>query len=165
MPISLQDMFERRRELAAELATLDREIEAEALRLASKTVENAVHTEIGFPEYQDMTQRLLEQEGNQSRKASKSKRNSLKPPKPHKPIDFETIVSSIYEARPETKGYDSERLLAYIKDFGRKQGIVIDITAGRIRKLQAWKDQAPHRKSGSIRYGYDLSNVPGEKDD
>jgi hypothetical protein len=88
----------------------------------------------------------------------------LKPPKSQKPIDFETIVSSIYETYPETKGYSSKRLLAYIKDFGRQQGIVINITAGRIRKLQAWKDQALHRKSGSIRYGYNLENIPDNYD-
>jgi len=154
MPTSLQDMFERRRELAAELATLDREIEAESLRLVSKMQENAV-----------LMQHPLEQEKNLSRKTNKSRRNDLKPPKTQTPIDYETIVSSIYEAYPETKGYTSKRLLAYIKDFGRQQGIVVAITAGRIRKLQAWKEQASQRKSGNTRFGYNLDDFPDGNED
>ena len=96
----------------------------------------------------------------QNKQAAQKAGSHLTPPKPQKPIDYESIVSSIYEAYPETKGYNSKRLLAYIKDFARQQNIVINITDGRIRKLQAWKEQASHRKSGSTRYGYDLENVP-----
>ena len=75
-------------------------------------------------------------------------------------INYEEIVSAIYEQYPETKTYDSERLLAYLKDYGRKQHITIDITSSRIRKLTAWKKQRVHRQRGNVRYGYDLKNIP-----
>ena len=108
---------------------------------------------------------ILEQEWKQPERADKAKRNSLKLPKPQNPIDYEKIVSSIYEAFPETRGYNSKRLLAYIRDFGRQQNIVIDISDSRIRKLRVWKEQAPHRKSGNIRYGYNNPDDFPEEDD
>ena len=60
MPISLQDMIVQRRKLAAELAILDRQIEAEALRLADKMEENTAHPD--------------EEEGSQPVKADRPKR-------------------------------------------------------------------------------------------
>ena len=96
----------------------------------------------------------------QNEQSAQKTSHDLKPPKSQKSVDYEIIVSSIYEAYPETKGYNSKRLLAYIKDFGRQQNIAIDISDSRLRQLKTWKEQAPHRKSGNLRYGYDLENVP-----
>jgi len=90
-------------------------------------------------------------------------RSNLKLPKSGNPIDYEKIVSAIYTEFPETKVFSSQRLLLYLKDFGRQQGIEIDITDSRIRQLKAWKEQAPHRESGSLRYGYNLDNMPDPK--
>ena len=167
MPLALQDMIERRRILAAELATLDSLIESEALRLVRTVEKERDHIgeeQLDLSMFKDMVHRLQKQEENQPRKTKKPKHNGLRPPKQQKPIDYESIVSSIYEAYPETKGYNSKRLLAYIKDFGRQQNIVIEISDSRIRKLQAWKKQAVHRKSGNTRYGYDFANIPDEDD-
>ena len=84
--------------------------------------------------------------------------NDLKPAKTQKPICLEKIVSSIYEACPETRGFNSPRLLAYIKDFARRQGIAIDVCDSRIRHLKAWKERRVDRESGNTRYGYNPDN-------
>ena len=62
MPFSLQDMIERRRKLAVELATLDHMIEVEALRLAGKTGGGMVPIDeerIDLSMFKDTTRRLL----------------------------------------------------------------------------------------------------------
>ena len=82
--------------------------------------------------------------------------NDLKLPKQQESISLETIVSSIYEAYPETRGFNSKRLLAYIKDFAMQQNIAINVKESRIRQLEAWRKRHVDRESGNTRYGYNL---------
>ena len=62
MSFTIQDMFDRRRKLAAELAALDSEIEAEALRLAKESGKENARTDdkvVDFSLFKDTTRRLL----------------------------------------------------------------------------------------------------------
>jgi len=65
-----------------------------------------------------------------------------------KTIDLDAVVRGIFERYPETKMFDSTRLLLYLQDFARKQGIGIAVTAARIRQLPVWKENWVHRESG-----------------
>ena len=82
---------------------------------------------------------------------------TLKPPKPK--INLEAVIAGIFETRPETKTWDSVRLLAYLKDWARKQGVTIDVTDSRIRQLKIWEANRIHRESGKTRFGYNSDDL------
>jgi len=88
---------------------------------------------------------------------------TLKPPKPK--INLETVIAGIYETRPETKTWGSVRLLAYLKDWAREQGVTIDVTDSRIRQLKIWEANRIHRESGKTRFGYNSDDFAEDEAD
>ena len=85
--------------------------------------------------------------------------NSLRPK-----IDYEQIIAGIYEKHPETRPYNSKRLLRYLKIWAMEQGVTITITDSRIRHLKVWKEHRAYRKSGKTQYGYNSGDLAEEND-
>jgi hypothetical protein len=102
----------------------------------------------------------------ETKSAAEGKPNkTLEPPKTT--MDWEVLVAGIFQEYPETKTFTSARLLLYIKDWARQQGVVIKLSDSRIRKLEVWKKNARHRQSGSTRYGHnsdDIASVDATED-
>ena len=78
---------------------------------------------------------------------------------PTQKIDIDKVVRGIFDRYPETKTFSSSRLLRYLKDFAREQGIEITITEGRIRQLPVWKENSIHRKSGTTQYREEMGDA------
>ena len=72
-------------------------------------------------------------------------------------IDYEQVVTQIYESRPETILFTSERLLALLK--GLPGGENVTITEARLRHLKVWKKHRAVRESGKEQYWDDMGNV------
>ena len=79
-----------------------------------------------------------------------------------KKINYNEVVKTLFEQRPETKTFTSSRLLLYLKDFAKKLDIEITITDSRIRQLPVWKSSKVHRQSGKTQYRGDMSDAPDE---
>jgi hypothetical protein len=76
-------------------------------------------------------------------------------------IDYEKVITELYESRPETQLFDSSRLLAYLK--GLRGGENVNISDDRIRQLKVWKKYRAARESGKEQYWGDMGNVTTEK--
>ena len=81
---------------------------------------------------------------------------------PTQKIDLDKVVRGIFDQYPETKTYNSARLLRYLKDFAREQGIEIKITEGRIRQLSVWRENSIHRMSGKTQYREEMGDALDE---
>jgi hypothetical protein len=73
--------------------------------------------------------------------------------------DYDYVIRTLFEQRPETKTFSSVRLLLYLRDFARQKGIEITIQASRIRQLPVWTENARHRKSGKTQYRGDMGDA------
>jgi len=86
------------------------------------------------------------------------KQNELKIPGVK--IDYEEVITRLYENRPETILFPSERLLACLK--GLPGGENVNITESRIRHLKVWKKHRAVRESGTMQYWGEMQNVTTE---
>ena len=87
------------------------------------------------------------------------KQNELKIPGVK--IDYEKVITELYENRPETILFSSDRLLACLK--GLPGGENVNISESRIRHLKVWKKYRAARESGKEQYWGDMGNVTTEK--
>jgi len=79
---------------------------------------------------------------------------------PRVKIDYEKVVANLYEARPETILFSSERLLALLK--GLPGGENVTITESRIRHLKVWTKYRAVRMSGKVQFWENLDDVDTE---
>ena len=98
-----------------------------------------------------------------SETTEKPQNKTLEPPKTK--LEYEKILAGIYQKYPDTKTLSSEQLLEYLKNWASKKGVQINISASRIRKLEVWKENAPHRQSGKTRYGYNPDHFASDDED
>ena len=129
--------------------------ELQEMVLALTAPPDIVDRNLTAPAHVDITGTESENDAKKQMKMPKDK--TLKPPKPK--INLETVIAGIYETRPETKTWDSARLLAYLKDWAREHGVTINVTHSRIRQLKIWESNRIHRESGKIRYGYNSEDI------
>ena len=87
------------------------------------------------------------------------KQNELKIPGGIK-IDYEEVITRLYENRPETILFSSDRLLALLK--GLPGGENVNISESRIRHLKIWKKYRTARESGKEQYWGEMQNVTTE---
>jgi cell pole-organizing protein PopZ len=124
-------------------------------------------TGVGVPDIIKAEQENIEDsDGSASdtkKPAKNPKKQTLQPPKTT--MEWERLIAGIYNARPETRAYNSPRLLACLKDYAREEGVEIDISTSRIRHLKIWKDNSIHRESGSTRFGYNDGNIATVNDE
>ena len=76
---------------------------------------------------------------------------------PKAKINYEEVITRLYENRPETILFSSDRLLACLK--GLPGGENVNITESRIRHLNVWKKHSTVRKSSKEQYWGEMQNV------
>ena len=76
--------------------------------------------------------------------------------------NFDAVIRAMFEQCPETKAFNSERLLLYLRGFAKKQDIEITITSGRLRQLAVWKENKVHRESGKTQYRENMDDIADE---
>ena len=91
-------------------------------------------------------------------KTSSRKTNELKIPLAK--IDYNQAITTLYENRPETVFFTSDRLLALLK--GLPGGENVTITSDRIRQLPVWKKHRAIRESGKSQYWENMENFTTE---
>ena len=77
-------------------------------------------------------------------------------------IDLNAVIGALFEQRPETRAFSSRRLLLYLKDIARKQGVEITVGDSRIRQLKVWRENAAHRRSGKTQCRGEMGDATDE---
>ena len=79
-----------------------------------------------------------------------------------KEIDLNAVIRALFERYPEARTFDSRRLLLYLQNVAKKQGVEITVGDSRIRQLPVWTENASHRRSGKTQYRKEMGDAVDE---